>query len=84
MPDNKVQPTQRTSADADDAFLDAKARFELWLKEFQSAWFKPQTDLAKKLFWNQQPESVKQQLRQSQPEGTANLDNLVSGKEGEK
>lgn len=82
MPEIKKRSTQLNSSDADDVYLDAKSRFEIWQQEFDVAWYKPQVDLAKKMLWNSQPEAVKQQLRQRVPVGTKNLDNLVIGKEG--
>ena len=67
-----------TISNAEDAFLDANARFQAWLKEFQVAYYKPQVDTAKKLFWQQQPENVKAELRKRAPEGASQLDELIA------
>ena len=81
MPDNP-QSKQMTSLNADDAFLDAKARLEQWQQEFQSAWFKPQMDTMMKLTWMGQPDEIKNYVRQNAPEGAKKVDNLMAGKEG--
>ena len=78
-----IAPRQKTSSDADDAFLDATARHELWKQEFLQNYYKPEVDTAKKLFWGAQPEPVRQQLRTMQPQATKELDDLTIGKEGQ-
>jgi len=81
MPDTP-QSKQMTSLNADDAFLDAKARVEQWQQEFQSAWFKPQMDTMMKLTWMGQPDEIKNYVRQNKPEAAKKMDDLMAGKEG--
>lgn len=73
---------QPTATNADDAFLDAKARFDQWMEEFQVNWYKPQVQTAAKLLWAKQPEEVKAQVRAKQPEAAKKMDDLLVGKEG--
>ena len=81
MPD-KQQPKQQNSENADDAWLDAKARIDQWTAEFQMKWYKPQLDTAAKLLWMKQPEQVRNYIRQSKPDAAQSMDDLVTGKEG--
>lgn len=78
MADN--QTTRQPNADnADDAYLDAKARVDKWLAEFQGNWYKPRMETAAKLMWNQQPEQVKEIVRQRKPDAAKKMDELLGG-----
>lgn len=79
---NTPETHQPTSSDADDAFLDANARFQQWINEFNSAYYAPQVETAAKLVWGRQPENVKEQMRQIQPDAAKKMDDLLSGKVG--
>lgn len=76
------QAKQLTSLNADDCFLDARARIEQWQQEFQSAWFKPQIDTMAKLTWMTQPDEIKNYVRQNKPKAAKKMDDLMAGKEG--
>lgn len=71
---------QPTSENADDCYLDAKARFDQWLQEFQVNWYKPQVQTAAKLMWATQPEPIKNYVRQSKPDAAKKMDELLAGK----
>jgi hypothetical protein len=73
---------QPTAVTADDVFLDAKARFDAWLENFQAEWYKPQVETAAKLLWKQQPDDVKEQVRTNQPAAAKKMDDLLKRKEG--
>lgn len=78
-----AEPTtikQPTGENADDAFLDAKARFDVWLQEFQVNWYKPQVETAAKLMWATQPDPIKDYVRQSKPDAAKKMDELISEK----
>lgn len=81
MTDQSI-PKQPTATNADDAYLEAKARFDAWMEEYQVNWFKPQVQTAAKLLWSKQTEQVKAQVRANQPEAAKKMDNLLAGKEG--
>jgi hypothetical protein len=71
---------QPTVENADDAYLEAKSRFDQWLQEFQVNWYKPQVQTAAKLMWMTQPEPIKSYVRQSSPDAAKKMDDLISGK----
>ena len=73
---------QPTATNADDAFLDAKARFDQWMAEFESNWYKPQVQTAAKLLWSKQPEDVKAAVRANKPDAAKKMDDLLSGRIG--
>jgi len=77
---NVGESKQPTSADHDDAFLDANARFQAWMQEYQAAYYAPQVETAAKIVWAKQPEDVKVKMRQMQPEAAQKMDDLLSGK----
>lgn len=72
-PQQKKQPTIES---ADDAMLDARARFEQWQAEFQAEWNRPKAEIAAKLLWSSQPEQVKNYIRQSKPDAAKQMDSL--------
>jgi len=45
---NVGESKQPTSADHDDAFLDANARFQAWMQEYQAAYYATQVEAAAK------------------------------------
>jgi len=75
MPDTPNQ--QPTVSNADDAFLDAKSRFDAWQLEFQVNWYKPQAETMAKMLWGRQPEQVKNYIRQSKPDAAQKMDELT-------
>ena len=80
MPD-KAQPTQRNANDADDCFLEARARVEQWQQEFIGDWFAPRMETMAKMLWSAQPDRVKNFIRQEKPDAAKKMDELL--KEGE-
>ena len=70
------QSKQPTIENADDALLDARARFEQWMAEFQGEWYRPQVETAAKMLWGSQPEHVKNYIRQSKPDAAKQMDQL--------
>jgi hypothetical protein len=73
---DKQQRKQPTIDNADDAMLDAKARFDQWLVEFQAEWHRPQVETAAKMLWSSQPEQVRNYIRQSKPDAAKQMDSL--------
>jgi len=73
------QPINQPTIDnADDAYLEAKARFDDWMSQFQANWYKPQAQTAARMLWSRQPEQVKDMIRQSKPEAARKMDDLIS------
>lgn len=76
MPD-PLTIKQPNSNDADDVFLEARARVEKWMTEFQSEWYRPQIETAAKMLWMGQSEQMRQLNRQVNPNESRQLDELV-------
>ncbi len=68
---------QPNANDADDVFLEARARVEKWTAEFQSEWYRPQIETAAKMLWMNQPEEFRNLNRQMNPNEARQLDELV-------
>ena len=76
MPD-PITIKQPNSSDADDSFLEAKARFEKWTQEFQQEWHRPHVETAAKMLWSGQPEPMRQKIRQTNPKEAQMMDELM-------
>lgn len=76
MPD-PLTIKQPNSNDADDSFLEAKARFDKWTSEFQSEWYRPQVETAARMLWGGIPEAARQTTRQTNPKEAQMMDELM-------
>lgn len=68
---------QPNANDADDVFLEAHARIEKWKAEFQTEWYRPQTETAAKMLWGGMPEEARNLNRQVNPKESQMMDDLM-------
>ncbi len=76
MPD-PITIKQPNSSDADDSFLEAKARVDKWMVEFQQEWHRPHVETAAKMLWGSMPEQSRQLNRQTNPKEAQMMDELM-------
>lgn len=74
-----------TVENAESAILTATARHRRWLTNFFKAWSQPQRDAVMVRWWDTLAPQAKQQAREANPDGFAEIERRMSGlREGER
>lgn len=66
-----------TIADVEDAYLVGRAEVEAWKAEFVRNWFKPYTDMALLMFWQQTAPAVHANLKAMDPVSYGQVEDQV-------
>lgn len=68
-----------TIADAEDSYLDASARIDQWMREFEAEWYEPLGKMQLAMMMATLPDEVKAQLEAMNPEAYKNFQDLLGG-----
>ena len=65
-------------SNVDDAFLDARSKFETWKAEFESQWNMPRVRQAARFTWQNQPQEIKDAVKKQAPEQVKQFEKFIA------